>query len=70
MATVVIGMTVSLDGFVDDQTGSVARIDMMPVLLGSGRRLFEDGLERVQLEKLGVQEVGSRTSMTFHIKKS
>jgi hypothetical protein len=43
---------------------------MMPVLLGSGRRLFEDGLERVQLEKLGVQEVGSRTSMTFHIKKS
>jgi hypothetical protein len=70
MATVVIGMTVSLDGFVDDQTGSVARIDMMPVLLGSGRRLFEDGLERVQLEKLGMQEVGSRTSLTFHIKKS
>ena len=26
MATVIIGMTVSLDGFVEDQTGSVARL--------------------------------------------
>ena len=41
----------------------------MPVLLGSGLRLFEDGLEHVQLEKLGVQEVGPRTSLTFRIKK-
>ena len=46
------------------------RVDVMPVMLGSGRRLFEDGLEPVQLEKLGVQEVGSRTSLTFRIKKS
>ena len=42
----------------------------MPVLLGAGRRLFEDGLEHVQLEKVGVQEVGSRTSLTFRVIKS
>ena len=45
------------------------RVDVMPVLLGAGRRLFEDGLEHVQLEKVGVQEVGSRTSLTFRVIK-
>lgn len=45
------------------------RVDVMPVLLGGGLRLFEDGLEGVQLEKLDVQEVGQRTSLTFRIKK-
>jgi len=44
------------------------RVDVMPVLLGGGLRLFADGLENVQLEKLDVQEVGSRTSLTFRIK--
>ena len=44
-------------------------VDVMPVLLGGGLRLFKDGLEHVQLEKLGVQEVGPRTSLTFRIKK-
>jgi hypothetical protein len=45
------------------------RVDVMLVLLGGGLRLFEDaGLERVQLEKLGVQEVGARTSLTFRVK--
>jgi dihydrofolate reductase len=42
------------------------RIDIVPVLLGSGVRLFEnieaDGLE---LEQLGVQEIGQRTSLRF-----
>lgn len=45
------------------------RVDVMPVLLGAGLRLFEGGLEHVQLEKLDVQEVGPRTSLTFRIKK-
>ena len=45
------------------------RIDVMPVLLGGGLRLFADGLEHVQLEKLDVQEVGARTSLTFRVKK-
>jgi dihydrofolate reductase len=46
------------------------RVDVMPVLLGAGLRLFEDSsLERVQLEKIGVQAVGPRTSLTFAVKK-
>jgi len=46
------------------------RVDVMPVLLGSGLRLFEDSeLEHVRLEKIGVQEVGARTSLAFHVLK-
>lgn len=46
------------------------RVDVMPVLLGVGLRLFDDaGLARVELEKIGVQEVGARTSLRFHVKK-
>jgi dihydrofolate reductase len=43
-------------------------IDVMPVLLGAGRRLF-DGLprDRVRLEKLGVEEAGPRTSLNFRV---
>jgi dihydrofolate reductase len=45
-------------------------VDVMPVLLGAGRRLFEDSsLQSVELEKIGVQEVGPRTSLTFVVKK-
>jgi hypothetical protein len=40
----------------------------MPVLLGTGRRLFDDsGLEHVRLEKLGVQEIGARTTLRFRV---
>lgn len=43
-------------------------LDLMPVLLGTGLRFFEDGeLEHVRLEKLGVQEVGARTSLRFRV---
>jgi dihydrofolate reductase len=46
------------------------RLDVMPVLLGSGRRLFENsGLERAELETLQVQQVGARTSLRFQVKK-
>ena len=46
------------------------RVDVMPVLFGAGLRLFENGgLERVQLEKIGVEEVGARTSLSFRVKK-
>ena len=45
------------------------RVDVMPVLLGEGLRFLDEGaLERVQLEKLGVQEVGARTSLSFRVK--
>ena len=42
----------------------------MPVPLDGGLRLFENaGLERIQVEKIGVQEVGARTSLRFRVKK-
>ncbi|CAN5193101.1 dihydrofolate reductase family protein [soil metagenome] len=46
-------------------------VDVMPVLLGAGIRFFanSDLLERVRLEKIGAQEVGARTSLTFRVKK-
>jgi dihydrofolate reductase len=46
------------------------RVDVMPVLLGAGLRFFGNtGLERVQLEKIGVQDVGARTTLSFRVKK-
>lgn len=46
------------------------RIDVMPVLLGGGLRLFEDLDPRgVQLEKIEVKEVGARTGLIFRVKK-
>jgi dihydrofolate reductase len=41
------------------------RIDVMPVLLGGGLRLFEDAERAVQLEKVGVEQVGARTTLRF-----
>lgn len=44
------------------------RMDVMPVLLGGGLRFFDNGgLERIQLEKIGVQEIGERTSLSFRV---
>jgi dihydrofolate reductase len=46
------------------------RVDLMPVLLGGGLRFLDDiDLEQVELEKIGVQEVGARTSLGFRVKK-
>lgn len=46
-------------------------VDVMPVLFGGGQRFFEDpGLERVRLEKIAVQEVGARTSLSFRVSNS
>jgi dihydrofolate reductase len=45
-------------------------VDVMPVLLGVGLRFLDNpDLEHVQLEKIGVQEVGARTSLSFLVKK-
>ena len=43
-------------------------MDVVPVLLGSGRRPF-DGLDAdaVRLEKLGVEEAGGRTSLRYRV---
>jgi dihydrofolate reductase len=54
-----------LAGLVDE-----LRVDVMPVLFGGGLRFFgSGGLEHVQLEKVGVQEVGARTSLIFRVRK-
>lgn len=43
-------------------------IDVMPVLLGTGLRLFQDAdLENISLEKLGLEEAGARTSFRFRV---
>jgi dihydrofolate reductase len=42
------------------------RVDVMPVLLGAGLRLFED-TGPIALEKLGVDEVGARTTLRFRV---
>ena len=69
-AVVVIGgVTVARDVLVAGLADEL-RIDVMPVLLGGGRRLFDDiDLGGVHLEKLGVQEVGVRTSLSFRINR-
>jgi dihydrofolate reductase len=41
-------------------------VDVMPVLLGSGLRLF-DGTPPLVLQKLGVEEAGARTSLRFRV---
>jgi dihydrofolate reductase len=99
VAKVIVGMTMSQDGFVADQNGSAGplypdqavqvvggasvvqqvlragladevHVDVMPVLLGSGLRLFANsGIERLRLEKIGVQGVGARTSLRFRVAK-
>ncbi|MCW2683026.1 MAG: dihydrofolate reductase [Blastococcus sp.] len=43
------------------------RIDIMPVLLGGGRRLFDGLPPGVRLEKIGVEEVGVRTCLSFRV---
>lgn len=40
-------------------------VDVAPVLLGAGLRLFDDPDLEVALEKVGVQEVGAITSLRF-----
>jgi len=45
------------------------RIDVIPVVFGAGLRFFGNtGLEAVRLEKIGVQEIGERTSLRFRVK--
>lgn len=48
------------------------QIDIMPVLLGKGLRLFEHiDTDKIQLERVGVGEMtASRTSITFKVTKT
>ena len=52
-------------GFVDE-----LRIDVMPVLLGGGMRLFpEADLGGIELETIGAQTVGARSSLRFRVRR-
>jgi dihydrofolate reductase len=45
-------------------------VEVMPVLLGAGLRLFDGpGLERVNLAKRGVRDVGAMTELRFRVAK-
>ena len=45
-------------------------VDVVPVLLGAGLRLFDDpGLEGVMLKKIGVREIGAITNLRFQVMK-
>jgi dihydrofolate reductase len=51
------------DGVVDE-----LHVDVMPVLLGVGRRLFDSAaLDRVTLQKIDVRELGERTLLRFRV---
>lgn len=43
------------------------RVDIMPVLLNGGRRLFDGLPPGVRLEKIGVEETAVRTSLRFRV---
>lgn len=45
-------------------------VDIMPVLLGAGLRLFQESMESIQLERIDVMELPEgRTHLKFRLKK-
>ena len=55
MATIILGVTISLDGFAEDEKGSVGA-------------LYPD-LDTLKLEKVKVMEAGERTHLRYRIVK-
>jgi dihydrofolate reductase len=67
-AVTVVGGPSVIRQLLDAGLVDLLHVDVMPVLLGAGLRLFGDGqLNRLQLEKLEVVEIGSRTSLRFAV---
>jgi dihydrofolate reductase len=47
------------------------RVDVMPVLLGAGLRFPGDAsLAHIGLEKIGIEQVGARTSLRFRVSRT
>jgi len=68
-AVQVVGGPTLIRQLLDAGLADELRIDVMPVLLGSGLRLFDDGgRERLEVEKSGVEEIGPRTSLRFRLR--
>ncbi|WP_412736546.1 dihydrofolate reductase family protein [Krasilnikovia sp. MM14-A1259] len=58
-----LGEQLLVAGLVDE-----IRVDVMPVFLGAGTRLFDDPrLAGVTLERIEVTEIGPRTSLRFRV---
>ena len=69
VVTVAGGAMVNQELLLVDQVGEL-HIDVMPVFLGDGLRLFANpALERVQIETIGVQAIGARTNLRFRVVK-
>jgi len=69
-AVLVIGGASTIQQLLRTRLVDEVHVDVMPVLLGAGLRLFENtGLDPVQFEKISVQEIGVRTSLRFRINK-
>jgi dihydrofolate reductase len=45
-------------------------LDVMPVLLSAGLRFFDSGTKDLRLEKIGVEEIGPRTSFRFRVDRA
>jgi dihydrofolate reductase len=67
-AVQVVGGPTVVRQLLDARLADELRVDLMPVLLGGGLRLLEDvDVDRVQLERSGVRELGPRTSLSFRV---
>jgi dihydrofolate reductase len=69
-AVQVVGGVSVIQQLLQVQAGLVdeLHIDIMPLFLGDGLRLFEHtALDRIDLETIGVETVGQRTGLRFRI---
>jgi dihydrofolate reductase len=66
----IIGAPATARQCLDADLADELHVDIMPVLLGGGLRLFEDSMESIQLERIHVMELpGGRTHLKFRIIK-
>jgi dihydrofolate reductase len=69
-AVTVVGGVSVIQQLLDAGLVDELRVDVMPVLLGAGLRFFGSAdLKRVQIEAIGVQQAGTRTSLRFRVKR-
>jgi dihydrofolate reductase len=61
----VVGGVDVVNQLLDAGLADELHVDVMPVLLGEGLRLFGARSKGVRLEKIGLQEVGARTNLRF-----
>lgn len=67
-AVTVVGGASLTQQLLDASLADELHVDVMPVLLGEGLRLFEHlDPVRINLEKASVKEVGARTSLRFRV---